>query len=85
MHRNVCYNNCRQKDISFPRKQNERPEGTIFGALFIGCAVYTLPVQPLANVVGDHTCSDRNYKVANKFHVLTSFALVSLGNKKIVS
>ena len=37
-------------------------------------------VKPLANVVGDHTCSDRNYKVANKFHVLTSFALVSLGN-----
>ena len=51
MHRNVCYNNCRQKDISFPRKQNERPEDGTFGALFIGCAVYTLPIQPLANVI----------------------------------
>ena len=39
-----------------------------------------ISVKPLANVVGDHTCSDRNYKVANKFHVLTSFVLVSLGN-----
>ena len=28
-------------------------------ALFIGCAVYTLPVQPLANVVGNYTCSNR--------------------------
>lgn len=44
-----------------------------------------ISVKPLANVVGDHTCSDRNYKVANKFHVLTSFALVSLGNKKIIT
>ena len=44
-----------------------------------------ISVKPLANVVGDYTCSDRNYKVANKFHVLTSFALVSLGNKKIIS
>ena len=59
MHRKVCYNNCRQKDISFPRKQNERPEDGTFGALFIGCAVYTLPVQPLANVVGNYTCSNR--------------------------
>ena len=59
MHRNVCCNNCRQKDISFPRKQNERPEDGTFGVLFIGCAVYTLPVRPLANVVGNYTCSNR--------------------------
>ena len=73
MHRNVCYNNCRQKDISFPRKQNERPEDGTFGALFIGCAVYTLPVQPLANVVGNYTCSNRQekgYKQLQESHLL---------------
>lgn len=67
MHRNVCCNNCRQKDISFPRKLNERPEDGTFGALFIGCAVYTLPVQPLANVIRQYTLAptDRKKDISN--------------------
>ena len=34
-------------------------ESKMSAPLFIGCAVYTLPVQPLANVVGNYTCSNR--------------------------
>lgn len=45
--------------LAFQESKNERPEDGTFGALFIGCAVYTLPVQPLANIVGNYTCSNR--------------------------
>ncbi len=45
--------------LAFQESKMERPEDGTFGALFIGCAVYTLPVQPLANVVGNYTCFNR--------------------------
>lgn len=50
MHRNVCYNNCRQ---------NETLKVGSFEGLFIGWLLKLLYIQPLANVVGNYTCSNR--------------------------
>lgn len=50
MHRNVCYNNCRQ---------NETLEATDFEGFFIGWLLKLLSIQPLANIVGNYTCSNR--------------------------
>jgi len=39
--------------------QNETLKVGSFEGFFLGCAVQALSIQPLANVVGNYTCSNR--------------------------
>ena len=49
----------RQNDVNSTVVQNKSPEVAPSGDFSIGWLSYTLSVQPLANIVGDYTCSDR--------------------------
>lgn len=59
MHRNVCYNNCRQNEMSCPLGKTKPSKSVALRVSFLGCAVQALSIQPLANVVGNYTCSNR--------------------------
>jgi hypothetical protein len=62
------------EELMTPRSQSENPQEAPCGFSF-GPAVFVVSVQPLANAVANHTCRNRNQKIDDDVHDLTSFPL----------
>lgn len=83
----ICYNAYRQKDIGVHMAQRKPPSVRDLGAffLFFGSQASTgrlpllIPIQPLADVIGDHTSHDRDEKRYWYIHMAHPLSVASLG------